>query len=179
MRIYRLLEPGKRVKERMVRERWKDRSNNFRYLLSTRVGEICVIILFLSRDIVGLGHHLRSPTHRLTPPPSIRPKWDGGDDAHLNAIMRSRVFIHDIGNLWCWSRARNPPSRCLSMFKRWWPHFMDMLSTPTATPISISPLWIECTILRIAISPEEQSRLTVEMGTSCGMPAAMAAAREM
>jgi len=34
-------------------------------------------------------------------------------------------------------------------------------------------------MLRMAISPEEHSRLTVEMGTSCGIPAAIAAAREM
>lgn len=34
-------------------------------------------------------------------------------------------------------------------------------------------------MLRIAIKPEEQSRFTVEMGTPCGIPAAIAAAREM
>ena len=28
------------------------------------------------------------------------------DIAHLNAVMRSRALIYDIGNLWCWSRAR-------------------------------------------------------------------------
>lgn len=33
-------------------------------------------------------------------------------------------------------------------------------------------------MLRIAIKPEEHSRFTVEMGTWCGMPAAIAAARE-
>lgn len=38
---------------------------------------------------------------------------------------------------------------------------------------------MECAMLRIAIKPEEHSRFTVEMGTSCGIPAAIAAAREM
>ena len=56
---------------------------------------------------------------------------------------------------------------------------MDMLSTPTAIPTSASPLWMECAILRIAIKPEEHNRFTVEMGTWCGIPAAIAAAREM
>jgi len=38
---------------------------------------------------------------------------------------------------------------------------------------------MECAMLRIAINPEEQSRLTAEIGTSYGIPEAKAAAREM
>jgi hypothetical protein len=34
-------------------------------------------------------------------------------------------------------------------------------------------------MLQMAIKPEEHSRFTVEMGTWCGIPAAIAAAREM
>ena len=54
----------------------------------------------------------------------------------------------------------------------------DMLSTPAATPSDISPARMLCAIFLIAISPEEQSRLTVEIGTLSGIPAASAAARE-
>ena len=54
----------------------------------------------------------------------------------------------------------------------------DMLSTPAATPSDISPARMLCAIFLIAISPEEQSRLTVEIGTVSGIPAASAAARE-
>lgn len=71
MRIYRLSEPGNRVEEYMVRE-LEGRRKDFRYLLSTRVRNICVMILLLSRDIVGLGYHLRSPTHRLGSSPLVR-----------------------------------------------------------------------------------------------------------
>jgi hypothetical protein len=53
-----------------------------------------------------------------------------------------------------------------------------MLSTPTATPSDISPARMLCAIFLIAMSPEEQSRLTVETGTLSGIPAASAAARE-
>lgn len=53
-----------------------------------------------------------------------------------------------------------------------------MLSTPTATPSDISPDLMALAIFLIACSPEEHSRLTVEIGTSAGMPAASAAARE-
>jgi hypothetical protein len=35
-----------------------------------------------------------------------------------------------------------------------------------------------CAIFLIAMSPEEQSRLTVDIGTPSGIPAASAAARE-
>lgn len=58
-------------------------------------------------------------------------------------------------------------------------YFNDMLSIPTATPREISPDWIACAILRIDCRPDEQSRLTVEMGIEAGMPAARAAAREI
>jgi hypothetical protein len=54
----------------------------------------------------------------------------------------------------------------------------DMLSTPTATPSDISPARMLCATLLIAMSPEEQSRLMVEIGTPSGIPAASAAARE-
>ena len=53
-----------------------------------------------------------------------------------------------------------------------------MLSTPTATPSDISPARMLCAMFLIAMSPEEQSRLTVETGTLSGIPAASAAARE-
>lgn len=57
-------------------------------------------------------------------------------------------------------------------------HFNDMLSTPTARPIDVSPAWMACAMFLTAINPEEHSRFTVEMGTACGIPAAKAAARE-
>ena len=55
-------------------------------------------------------------------------------------------------------------------------HFIDMLSTPTATPSEISPVSMAFAMLRIACNPEEHNRFTVEMGTSAGTPAANAAA---
>lgn len=44
-------------------------------------------------------------------------------------------------------------------------YFKLMLSTPNAKPRDVSPVCIECAMLRIAIKPEEQRRLTVEIGT--------------
>jgi len=41
-----------------------------------------------------------------------------------------------------------------------------ILSTPTATPMEVSPDWIAWAIVLIAINPEEHNRLTVEIGTS-------------
>lgn len=53
-----------------------------------------------------------------------------------------------------------------------------MLSTPTAIPTSICPPRIELEMCTTDCSPDEQSRLTVETGTSAGTPEAMAAARD-
>lgn len=53
-----------------------------------------------------------------------------------------------------------------------------MLSAPTAQPKEVSPAWIACAIERMAINPEEQRRLTVDIGTVYGIPAASAAALE-
>jgi len=54
-----------------------------------------------------------------------------------------------------------------------------MLSAATAKPRVASPAMIECAIWRMDMRPDEQSRFTVEMGTSYGIPAAIAAALEM
>ena len=53
-----------------------------------------------------------------------------------------------------------------------------MLSMPAAIPSSICPARMELEMFTMDCSPEEQSRLTVEMGTSTGIPAAIAAARD-
>jgi hypothetical protein len=57
-------------------------------------------------------------------------------------------------------------------------HFCDMLSTPTANPRLVSPARMLCAMLRTAMSPEEQSLLTVDIGTFVGIPDAIAAARD-
>ena len=54
-----------------------------------------------------------------------------------------------------------------------------ILSAPTAIPNEASPVCMSCAMLRTDIKPEEQSRLTVDTGTWAGIPAAIAAAREM
>jgi hypothetical protein len=53
-----------------------------------------------------------------------------------------------------------------------------IFSTPIVRPMDVSPDWMACAMFLIAMRPEEHSRLTVDIGTSCGMPAASAAARE-
>lgn len=58
-------------------------------------------------------------------------------------------------------------------------YFRLMLSAPAAKPMEDSPTFIAWAILRMAIRPDEQSLFTVEMGTSAGIPAARAAARDM
>lgn len=56
--------------------------------------------------------------------------------------------------------------------------FNVMFSTPTANPSPTSPALIALAMFRMDMRPLEQRRLTVEMGTLGGMPAASAAARE-
>jgi hypothetical protein len=52
-------------------------------------------------------------------------------------------------------------------------------STPAARPSEISPTWIECAMLIVAVSDDAQNRFTVYAGTSSGKPAASAAQRAM
>jgi hypothetical protein len=54
-----------------------------------------------------------------------------------------------------------------------------IFSAPTAKPRDISPDLMAYAMFLIAMRPEEQSRLTVDIGTSSGIPAAIAAAREI
>ena len=42
----------------MVRQHHEDSGGEDSHLFSTRVGDVCVVILFLSRNAVCLGHHL-------------------------------------------------------------------------------------------------------------------------
>ena len=58
-------------------------------------------------------------------------------------------------------------------------YFKDMLSTPTAIPNWICCVLMALETVTIDCKPDEHSLFTVEMGTSTGMPAAIAAAREM
>lgn len=44
--------------------------------------------------------------------------------------------------------------------------FKLILSTPTASPMEVSPAWMAWAILRMAIKPDEHSLFTTEMGTS-------------
>ena len=53
-----------------------------------------------------------------------------------------------------------------------------MFSTPTATPRDISFDLIAWAMFLMAMRPEEHNLFTVDTGTSWGIPAAKAAARE-
>jgi hypothetical protein len=99
------------------------------------------------------------------------------NEAYLNTIMCLCVLADRLADFrrraWANVSLKSVPANSPAHT-----YFCDMLSTPTATPSSASPAWIECAMFRMAISPEEQSRLTVWMGTLAGMPAASAAARD-
>jgi hypothetical protein len=57
------------------------------------------------------------------------------------------------------------------------PYFSDMLSMPTANPMSMAPLRIWLAIVLMAMSPLEQNLFTTWTGVVSGKPAARAAAR--
>lgn len=99
--------------------------------------------------------------------------------AYLYAVMRLRVLIY----CWCdfWRRPRAVSLRVSSRRKNSYSnnsHFKVMFSTPTAIPSSICLVRTAFEIVTMDCRPEEQSLFTVEMGTSTGMPAAVAAARD-
>lgn len=54
-----------------------------------------------------------------------------------------------------------------------------MLSTPTAKPSEIDSVCTAWAILLMACKPDAHKRFTVDIGTSAGIPAASAAAREI
>lgn len=99
---------------------------------------------------------------------------------YLDAIVGLRVLSNCWNNFWRRTRAESQhmSGPALTMQNRSRTHFSDMLSTPTAMPNPICPLLIELAMLTTDCSPEEHSLFTVDMGTSTGTPAAMAAALE-
>ena len=97
---------------------------------------------------------------------------------NLSAIVGLLVGPDRFNNFWTGSGAGHRIISYKTHAQNGWTHFKVILSTPKATPSEISPAWIACAMLRIDCRPEEQSLFTVEMGTSAGIPAARAAARE-
>lgn len=101
--------------------------------------------------------------------------------AYLHAIIGLWMLGNGFHHFGRGSRAvgDNMRTRATVQFKDDTTYFRLMLSAPAARPSEDSPTCIAWAILRIAIRPDEHNRFTVDMGTSAGIPAAIAAARDM
>ena len=148
-----------------------------RYLAGSGVRNQGILVLLPARDVVRLCDQFGSPTHRLELNGFNTSNGDKVLISYLDTVACLGIVVDCLGDNWRWAGTGRPLcERRLTATRV--THLSVMFSTPTATPREISFDLIAWAMFRMAMRPEEHSLFTVDMGTSWGIPAARAAARE-
>lgn len=138
-----------------------------------------IFVLLPTRDLIMVSNHFRRPAHWLRIQSTVQRVacMTKVFYTYLHTIMGMLIFSYFLDDFRCWSRTRVSMSTG-DPFGDSKNHLRLMLSAPTAIPSLVSPVWIACAIWRMAMRPDEHSLFTTDIGTSYGIPAAMAAALE-